>query len=72
MTKGIKRKIRRAQIRIQKEINDTASSGDLYARGLASEGYAGGYLAALSDVLLALNGSMPCVRPDYWRDNKFD
>lgn len=41
------------------------SQGGKYASGLASEGYAGGYHAALQDVLLLLNGTMPTTR-NYW------
>lgn len=39
----------------------------MYARGLASEGYNGGYVDALNDVILMMNG----IRPDrnhWWED----
>lgn len=62
----IKTNIKSALKIVNKEIIGNASSGGLYARGLSSEGYAGGYRDALHDVLLALDG----IRPgrDYWRD----
>jgi len=39
------------------------NTGGKFARGLASEGYMGGYLQALYDVALAAND----VEPDRWR-----
>jgi hypothetical protein len=63
--KGIKRKLAAAQKRVNVEISNNASGGNMFARGLASEGYAGGYRDALSDVLLALNGVTP-DRRGYW------
>lgn len=36
--------------------------GSKYARGLSSEGYMGGYAAALNDVLLLLDGVEPDTR----------
>ncbi len=67
MAKGIKRKLKKAQERVGREIA-TNSNGGLYARGLAGEGYAGGYSAAISDIMLLLDGCPPCVRPEYWSD----
>ena len=67
MTKGIKKPVYKAIDKVSKEIAFNASSGDLYARGLASEGYAGGYRQALEDVLLLLNGVKPNTR-NYWED----
>lgn len=61
---GIKKDLTSAIRSATKEIHANSKRGG-YAAGLASEGYAGGYLAALSDVRLALNG----VRPNnsrYW------
>jgi len=55
----IKTNIRLALEEINKEIINHASSGDLYARGLSSEGYSGGYRDALHDVLLVLDGIKP-------------
>lgn len=37
----------------------------MYARGLANEGYAGGYAQAIQDVLLLANGVKPTTR-NYW------
>ncbi len=38
-----------------------------YARGLSSEGYAGGFAKALSDVQLLLNDVEPNDDRHYWR-----
>ena len=46
-------------------IGHNASTGGKFARGLSSEGYAGGYAQALEDVQLALNGVKPRTR-GYW------
>lgn len=55
--------------RVQAEIHDMAQQGDsLYGKGLATEGFSGGYAQALMDVSLVLNsGCMPNSR-DYWID----
>jgi len=60
------RAIRYAQAQADKEIIGFAGRGGMYARGLASEGYAGGYRDALSDVLLLLTGDTMPHRRDYW------
>lgn len=44
-------------------------TGGKYARGLAYEGWSGGYLAALRDVLLLLDGVKPNTR-NYWESEK--
>ncbi len=67
MAKGIKRALTRAQEKVRKEIEINSMGGGKYARGLASEGYAGGYAQALSDVMLMLNGVKPSTR-GYWDD----
>lgn len=65
MARGIKRLIRKAQNKVDKEISDLSQGFSHFAGGMASEGYAGGYRDALSDVLLALNGEKP-QRRNYW------
>ena len=40
----------------------SAQSYGKYGKGLASEGYLGGYRDALDDVMLALNGVHPTTR----------
>lgn len=65
MTRGIQRLLRVALRNVQAEITVNAQSGSMFARGLAGEGYAGGYRDALMDVRLALNGGMPSTRR-YW------
>ncbi len=64
MTKGIKKQLIKAGLKVGKEIEDNSREGS-FASGLASEGYAGGYAQALEDVMLALNGVNPNTR--YWR-----
>ena len=56
MAKDIKRKINEAYQAARKDIENNSRNEGFYAGGLASEGFAGGYTAALDDVLLALNG----------------
>lgn len=60
--KGIKRDLRIAIKNVQKEIENMPNG--FFSRGLANEGYAGGYLQALMDIELALNGVNPNGR--YW------
>lgn len=62
MSKGIKRRLSAAESRVTELINAQAREGGMYARGLAGEGYLGGYRDALSDVLLLLNGVDPPKR----------
>ena len=67
MAKGIKRKVNRACRKVEKEIAGFASRGRI-AAALASEGYNGGYLDALYDVLLVLDGCEPNInRQRWWR-----
>ena len=55
--------------RVSGEISAFARSGDsMYAAGLASEGYNGGYRDALYDVMLVLGG----IKPDrncWWEED---
>jgi hypothetical protein len=55
MAKGITKAIRRVHKAVRAEIRANAQ-GNQYAAGLSGEGYAGGYLQALDDVIAALNG----------------
>lgn len=55
----------KAQQKVHAEILGNASRGGMFAKGLASEGYAGGYRDALSDVLLLKGGTIP-DRRGYW------
>lgn len=65
MAKGVKRKIQRVYKKVDGEIRAFARRGNMYAAGLAGEGYNGGYADALQDVLLALNGVRP-NRRGWW------
>jgi hypothetical protein len=60
--------IKRAAKRARTNISDVAKRGGLYAGGLASEGYAGGYLQALEDVALLLRGIKPPNTWEFWND----
>lgn len=75
MTKKLSRinQVARARKRVQEQINNDASAGGegiggMYARGLASEGYNGGYRDALDDVILLLNGATP-YKNGWWEDD---
>lgn len=65
---GTKTRIRLALDRVQKSIRISAEEGGKWARGLSSEGYAGGYAQALMDVELVLNNVKPNARSEYWQD----
>jgi len=59
VAKGIKRQLIKVSAKIRKELSAQAKSS--YLKGaLTYEGHDSGYLTALDDVLLALNG----VKPD--------
>ena len=66
MARGIKKKLAIAQKNLLREMSAFAERG-FFARGLANEGYHGGYHDALSDVILLLNGISPKHRNrHYW------
>lgn len=50
---------------IRKEHSKFTDQNSLYSRGLSSEGYDGGYMQALQDVLLFMNGNIPNSRYGY-------
>lgn len=56
-----------AEQRVRQEISDHASQGGIYARGVASEGYAGGYLQALYDCQSLLINGYPNDPRNYWK-----
>lgn len=62
------KRIDRAITKVQEEISAHAKNGGLYSRGLASEGFAGGYLQALFDVEAALRHGQVSGRTHYWED----
>jgi|WetSurMetagenome_2_1015567.scaffolds.fasta_scaffold38137_6 hypothetical protein len=61
--KQIDVQIAAAKQKVAEEI--TGNAEGFFGRGLASEGYAGGYRDALDDVILLLNGVVPSRR-NYW------
>ena len=63
--KEIERKLDKVLENVNKAINVTAKSGEMYADPMSSEGYAGGYKKAISDVIQLLNGIHPKTR-NYW------
>ena len=65
-TFGIKRQLREARRRAMERIEARARDGGFYAAGLSSEGYDGGYVAALDDVELALNIGEGRAASPYW------
>lgn len=50
---------------ISKEHYKDTNRDNLYQHGLSSEGYAGGYMQALSDVVLFMNGVVPNSRYEH-------
>lgn len=52
-------RIEKAARNVRGDISVMANSDSKFARGLASEGYLGGYRDALYDVILLLNGTTP-------------
>lgn len=58
----LRKRIACAEVAAAAEIAGHANPGGLYARGLANEGWAGGYLQALRDVQLVMNGVEPNSR----------
>lgn len=66
MAKGIKRPVAQVIRKIQHEIGASIDRSNRFSSGLAYEGYNGGYLDALRDVTLALNGVRP--RRNGWWD----
>ena len=66
--RNVLKRIAIARKNVQKEISGNASSGRFYAAGLASEGYAGGYLEALDDVDAALRHGHPRDIRHYWKE----
>lgn len=65
MAKGIMRQLKQAQYKAYAEMAAQSKSGNHITRGLAPEGFTGGYVAALNDVSLALNGVTP-NNSRYW------
>jgi hypothetical protein len=66
MSKGPKRRIKAAMARVRGEI-EAQTPNTRAARGMAYEGFQGGYLKALSDIMLVLNRVQPSTR-QYWQD----
>lgn len=64
MTVGIKRQLFKVRNEVENEIHSIAM-GSPVAAGLAREGYAGGYVDAINDVLLVLDG-VPVRRRNWW------
>lgn len=62
--------INRVADRVNADIAAYSEGGGKYRRGLAREGYLGGYLQALRDVDLASSGARPNTRR-FWDDEKF-
>lgn len=63
--RGIVKKVIKARAKVQDRIASEVDHSSIYSRGMANEGYQGGYMQALDDVLLALNGVHPRTN-GYW------
>ena len=60
------RKMRTVRALLMEEIRGNATHGRV-AAGLSTEGFAGGYLAALDDIEAALSHGSPSDHRGYWR-----
>ena len=69
-TKKQIKQLDRAQAWARYEIRAVAEGGSKYARGLAGEGYYGGYRDAIGDVFLILNNVEPQRVPSYFEEQK--
>lgn len=58
-------RIKKALDKVNQEIEAQTDRSSMYSRGLAREGYQGGYAQALTDALMALDGNTPTTR-GYW------
>ena len=65
--RGIRRLLAIARRNVSKEITNLSENGNRYSRGLAGEGYYGGYRDALDDVGIALGGGLPDRKP-WWTE----
>lgn len=63
----LRKRVRAAQDNVNTQISAQASLGGMYARGLAREGYLGGYVQALMDVCLLINDVEPNDDRNIWR-----
>ena len=66
MARGIKKQLEKVRENVQREISDFANDR---SGGMASEGYNGGYLDAIEDITLALNGVRPSRR-GWWNEEE--
>jgi hypothetical protein len=57
-----------AHRRVSKAITGEAGSGGMYARGLSTEGYAGGYRDALNDIEALLRHGHPTDSRGWWKE----
>ena len=60
--------ISKVRERVATRIAEDANRGGKFARGLAGEGYKGGYRDALDDVLMFYRGVRP-NRNEWWDDD---
>ena len=67
MARGIKQPLEKVREKVHTEITDLANASSSFGGGMASEGYKGGYLDAIEDVTLALNGVRPSRR-GWWNE----
>ena len=64
------RRIEAVRAVVRAEIKANSDQGGIYARGLANEGFAGGYLQAIDDIEAALRHGYPNDHRGYWRDSE--
>lgn len=72
MARGILRALKKAQVAVAREIEANSVNGGKFGGGLANEGFAGGYQAALRDVEAMLTHGYPNDVRGYWSWNGGD
>ena len=64
------KRLDKALAKVNADISANSQGGGMFARGLANEGFAGGYAEALRDVDAVLRHGHPSDRRRYWREEK--
>lgn len=69
--RNVLKRMEKVRAVVRDEIRGNGASGGKFARGLASEGFAGGYLQALDDVEAALRHGYPSDHRGYWAKSEW-
>lgn len=68
-SKEVEKKIDQTIEKINNHIGNSTNKDSVYSRGLAFEGYWGGYIQALNDVDCYLRGMMP-TNNHFWKEEE--